>query len=156
MTKKTTEKITAHFEESELWGQIDPDTGLLIGQPKQVNILVKEVSRNGFAITYLSELVKLIDTIGNKKMKVVKYILQKMDSNNKLTETIREIAAHCQVSRNIVADTLKLLEEVGFVARKTGVVMLSPKIAHKGNAQRERFLLTKFHEIQYPDAEPVK
>lgn len=150
---KTTKQTQAYFENSEFWCKVNPETGEIISEPTEVNVLVKKISRNGFAITYLSDLVRLIDTIGNKKMKVVKYILEKMDSTNKLTETTTEIAKHCEVSRMVVSDTLKLLEEVGFVARKTGVVMLSPKIIHKGNAQRERFLLTKFREIQYPDAE---
>ena len=145
--RKTTKKTIAKFEESEYWIKIDPETGEQLSEPKEVNVLVKEVSRNGFAITYLSELVRLIDTVGNKKMKVVKYILQKMDSNNKLNETTSEIAEHCKVSRVCVSETLKLLEEVGFIARKTGLVMLSPKIAHKGNAKREKYLMTKFYEI---------
>lgn len=139
-------KTTAHFEEKESWVRVDKE-GKPIGEPQEVNVLVKEVSRSGFAITYLGELVRLIDTIGNKKMKVVKYILAKMDSENKLVETIREIAEHCGVSTKIVNETLKLLDDVGFIARKTGCVMLSPKIAHKGNASKERYLLTKFHAM---------
>lgn len=143
---KTVKKTTAHFEEKERWVRVDGD-GNQIGEPQEVNVLVKEISRSGFAITYLGELIRLIDTIGNKKMKVVKYILGKMDSENKLVETIREIAEHCEVSTRVVNETLKLLDDVGFIARKTGCVMLSPKIAHKGNARRERYLLTKFYAM---------
>ena len=144
---KEVKKTVASFEQSEYWVRVDNE-GNKIGEPKEVNVLVKNVSRNGFAITYLSELVRLIDTIGNKKMKVVKYILSNMDSNNKLTETVDEIAMHCNTSKMTVVQTLKLLESVGFIARKTGVVMLSPRIAHKGNAQKERYLMTKFFAIQ--------
>lgn len=143
---KTMKSTTAHFENNEKWVRVD-EAGNMIGEPQEVNVLVKEISRTGFAITYLGELVRLIDTIGNKKMKVVKYILANMDSENKLVETVREIAEHCNVSTKVVNDTLKLLESVGFVARKTGCVMLSPKIAHKGNAKKERYLLTKFYAI---------
>lgn len=152
---KEVKKTVASFEQSEYWVRVDND-GNKIGEPKEVNVLVKNVSRNGFAITYLSELVRLIDTIGNKKMKVVKYILSNMDSNNKLTETVREIAEHCNASTRIVNETLKLLESVGFIARKTGVVMLSPKIAHKGNAQKEKYLMTKFYSIQNDKITPIE
>lgn len=148
---KTYEETQAKFEESQTWVRINPDTGEIIGEPEEVNVLVKKMRRSGFAITYLSELIKLIDTIGNKKMKVVRYILDNMDAGNKLTETTEEIARHSGVSRTVVSDTLKLLDEVGFIARKTGVVMLSPKIVHKGNAKKEHYLLTKFQEIQFPD-----
>lgn len=147
IAKKSVKKTTvARFEEVEKWVKVDMN-GQPVGEPKEVNVLVKEISRTGFAITYLSELVRLIDTIGNKKMKVVKFILKNMDSENKLVMTTYEIADKCGVSRMIVSETLKLLEQVGFIARKTGCVMLSPKIVHKGNAQRERFLMTKFYEI---------
>lgn len=144
---KEKNKTIAQFEKSERWVRVDQNNQP-IGEPEEVNVLVKKLSRNDFMITYLAEMVSLIDTIGNKKMKVVKYILKNMDkSTNKLTETTTEIAEHCQVSRMVVSDTLKLLEQAGFIARKTGVIMLSPKIAHKGNAQKEHFLMTKFHEM---------
>lgn len=136
----------AYFAETERWVRVDRNNQP-IGEPQDVNVLVKEISRSGFMITYLADLVSLIDTIGNKKMKVVKYILSHMDSNNKLSETTEEIAEHCGVSRMTVHETLKLLENAQFIARKTGTVMLSPKIAHKGNAKREHYLMTKFYEI---------
>lgn len=141
-------KTTATFEQSERWVRVDSNNQF-IGEPQEVNVLVKEISRHDFMITYLSQLVSLLDTIGNKKMKVVKYILKNMDkSTNKLTETIQEISEACGVSHVTVIETLNLLEESGFIARKTGVVMLSPKIAHKGNVQKERYLLTKFYEMR--------
>lgn len=140
----------AEFEQAELWARVD-STGKLLSEPKEVNILVKNISRNGFAITYLADLVRMIDTIGGKKMTVIKYILKNMDSNNKLSETQREIAKHCGVSLKTVTETLNLLEDANFIAKKTGTVMLSPKIAHKGNKQRERYLLTKFNEIAFPE-----
>ena len=140
----------AEFEQSELWARVDPD-GNLLSEPKEVNVLVKNISRNGFAITYLSDLVRMIDTIGGKKMTVVKYILSHMDSNNKLSETQREIAKHCGVSLKTVTETLNMLDKANFIARKTGTIMLSPKIAHKGNKQRERYLLMKFNNIAFGD-----
>lgn len=145
---KTTKKTVAAFEHSELWVRVDAE-GNQIGKPEEVNVLVKQISRNDFMITYLGALVGLIDNLGNKKMQVVKYILQNMDkSTNKLTETTTEIAKGAGVSRVVVSETLKILEDANFIARKTGVVMLSPKIAHKGSAYKERMLLTKFKAIQ--------
>lgn len=139
---------TAAFEQSERWVRVDLNNNP-IGEPQEVNVFVKQISRNDFMITYLSHLAGLLDEIGNKKLKVVKHILKEMDkSTNKLTETVEEIASACGVSHVTVIDTLKILENAGFIARKTGVVMLSPKIAHKGNASKERFLMTKFREIR--------
>lgn len=141
-------KTVAYFENHERWVRVDSENQP-VGEPEEVNVLVKQITRHDFMITYLSEMVSLLDTIGNKKMQVVKYILRNMDkSTNKLTETTSELAEHCNVSRVCVTQTLKLLEEAGFIARKTGVIMLSPRIVHKGNVQKERFLMTKFREIR--------
>lgn len=143
---KTIKQTKAYFEQTERWAKVD-QSGNIVGEPQEVNVLVKQVARTGFMITYLADLVGMIDTIGNKKMKVVKYILSHMDSNNKLTETEQEISDHCGVSRATVHDTLKMLSDVHFIARKQGVVMLSPRIAHRGNAKREHYLMTKFYEL---------
>ena len=141
-------KTTATFEQSERWVRVDNNDNP-IGEPAEVNVLVKEISRHDFMITYLAQMVGMLDSIGNKKMKVVKYILNNMDkSTNKLTETTAELAEHCNVSRMCVSETLRILEDAGFIARKTGVIMLSPKIAHKGNVQKERLLMTKFREMR--------
>lgn len=140
-------KSIIQVKEQEYYQQVDANTGELIGEVRKVDVVIREIPRQGFAITYLSSIIQMIDAIGNKKLQVVKYILSHMDSNNKLSETVREISAGSGVSLQTVIETLKLLEECGIVARKTGTVMLSPKLAHKGNAQRERFLMTKFKMI---------
>lgn len=142
------QKEIIQLKESEYWLRCDENGNLIDNQVKAVDVVIKEVPRVGFAITYLSTVINMIDTIGNKKMQVVKYILQKMDSNNKLSETVREISAGSGCSLQTVQETLKLLESCGIIARKTGTVMLSPKLAHKGNARREKILMTKFIEIQ--------
>lgn len=135
-------------KDQEYYQQIDIETGQPIGEVKAVDVLIKEVPRAGFEITYLAAICSMIDSIGNKKMQVVKYLLKKRDTSNKITETAREIAAGSGCSYRTVIDTLQILEQAGIIARKTGVVMISPKLAHKGNAQKERLLLTKFFEIQ--------
>lgn len=145
------QKEIVQLKESEYWLRCDENGKLLDTEIKKVDVVIKEVPRVGFAITYLSTIIQMIESIGNKKMQVVKYILGKMDSNNKLVETVREISKGSNCSLQTVNDTLKILENCGIIARKTGCVMLSPKLLHKGNAQRERYLMTKFFEIQ--DAE---
>lgn len=142
------QKEIIQVKDKEYYQQIDPETGEILGDVRVVDVVVKEVPRVGFAITYLSTICSMIKAIGNKKMLVVEYILKSMDSNNLLLQTVREISKNCGCSVQTVNDTLKLLEDAGIIARKTGVVMLSPKLVHKGNAKKERFLMTKFFEIQ--------
>ena len=136
------------LSDMEYYVQVDKDGKPITGEIKEVDVVIKPTSRHNFYITYLSAIVQTIDSVGNQKMKVVKYILQNMDSNNKLVETTNEIAKKSGVSKGTVVETLKLLEKADIIARKTGCVMLSPKFAHKGNIQKERYLMTKFQEMQ--------
>lgn len=138
-------------KEKEYYIQVDEKGNAITGEVKEVDVLFKEIPRTGFAITYLSSIIQMIESIGNKKMQVVKYVLQNMDSNNKLSETVREIAKGADCSIQTVQETLSLLQSVGIIARKTGTVMLSPKLVHKGNAKRERFLMTKFFAMKDSD-----
>lgn len=136
------------LKEQEFYIQVDSTGKPVTGEIKKVDIVIKEVPRTGFAITYLSTIINMIESIGNRKMQVVKYILQKMDINNKLSETVREIAKGSKCSLQTVHETLKILEYAGIIARKTGTVMLNPRFVHVGNARREKFLMTKFYEIK--------
>lgn len=141
-----------YVQNEEYYVQVDSDGTPITGEVKRVDVVIKEIPRAGFSITYLSSIVQMIDAVGNRKMAVVKYLLSHMDSNNKISETEQEIANHSGISRQTVHDTLVLLESAGVIARKSGTVMLSPKLVHKGNAARERMLMTKFVEIK-KDAE---
>lgn len=149
-------KNIVQLKEQEYYLQVDENGNALTGEIKKVDVVIKEIPRSGFAITYLSSIVQMIETIGNKKMQVVKYILGRMDSNNKLVETVREIASGAKCSLQTANDTLRLLENSGIIARKTGCVMLSPKLLHKGNAQKERILMTKFLEIKDGSSEQIQ
>ena len=150
------QKSLIEIKEEKFYQEIDPDTGELVGDVISANVVVKQIPRTprtGFAITYLASIINMIESIGNKKMQVVKYILQRMDSNNKLSETVREISAGSGCSLQTVHETLSLLENCGVIARKVGTVMLSPKLIHKGNAKKERYLMTRFIEIQKAENE---
>jgi len=121
----------------------DLETGEII----EADDMLKKTSRNGFMITYLTAIVQLIDTLGNKKMQVVKYILNNMDkSTNTLIMTTRELAKKSDVSIKTVIETLKILEEAQIITRKTGAIMIHPQLMHRGDQGKERFLLTRFQE----------
>ena len=141
---------SAYVSESELWVQIDRNTGKAIGEVKEVDVVLKQPERGGFMITYLSAIIRMIDKLGNQKMKIVKYLLSKMSkSDNTIIKTIAEISRETGISDKTVRETLRLLEEADIVRRRPGVIMLSPKLVHRGNNQKERYLLTKFYELQH-------
>lgn len=134
---------------TELWQRIDRETGE-IKETKEVNMFERPVGRNErFMVTYLSEIISLIDNLGNKKMQVLKYILQNMDKgNNTLIQTTTEIAKKSGVGFNTVIETLKILENADIVHRKTGAVMLRPKLVNNWRANKEATMMVKYFEFK--------
>lgn len=110
---------------------------------------IKPIGRNEpFMITYLAEIINLIDTLGNKKMQVVKYILKNMSkAENTLIITTRELAEKCKVSKPVVLDTLKLLEDANIIQRRTGAIMISPKLMNNKKAKGEAIMMTKYTQF---------
>jgi DNA-binding transcriptional regulator YhcF (GntR family) len=90
----------------------------------------------------------MIETLGNKKMIVVKYILKNMNkTENTLIITTRELAEKCGVGHNTVIDTLKLLEKANIIERRTGAIMVSPKLCNNWHASKEASMMIKYYEF---------
>lgn len=119
------------------------------GEKKEFDQFTREVDRTqNFMITYLSEIISLIDNLGNKKMQVVKYILQNMcKSNNTLIITTKELATKSGVGFNTVIATLKILEEANIIKRRVGSIMLSPKLVNNWKASKEANMMVQYKEF---------
>lgn len=129
------------------WIKLD-EKGQPTGEIKVVDEFESKLDtkRNGFMITYMSAIISLIEKLGTKKMTVVKYIFENMSkSENTLIMTTRELAEKTNVSKPVVLETLKILEDADLISRKTGAIMISAKLIHKGNESKERYLMTKFY-----------
>ena len=123
------------------------------GEVREVDTFEKPVGRsNGFMITYLAEIINLIETLGNKKMLVVKYILEHMSkTENTLIITTRELANKCGVSHNVVLQTLQLLDEAKIIERRTGAIMVSPKLMNNWRSSKEASMMIKYYEFGADD-----
>lgn len=137
--------MTGRIIEPQDW--IKADTG----EKYTFDVMDKDVEGTrpgGFMIAYLGEIISMIDTLGNKKMQVVKYILANMDRNtNTLISTNREIANKSGVSYRVVSETLKLLDTAGIIERRLGALMLSPKLCNNWKAGKEKYMLVRFRDF---------
>ncbi len=132
------------------WVKID-ENGEPTGEIKLVDEFESslDTSRNGFMITYMSAIISLIEKLGTKKMEVVKYIFENMSkSENTLIITTRELSEKTNVSKPVVLETLKILEDANLITRRTGAIMISAKLVHRGNENKERYLMTKFYDFK--------
>lgn len=120
------------------------------GEVREMDMLEKSVdsSRNGFMITYLAEIINMMETLGTKKLQVVKYILSNMcKTNNTLVITVRELADACNMSTRTVLTTLKMLEDAGIITRRTGAIMVSPKLCNNWRAGKEASMMITYKEF---------
>lgn len=131
-------KFETKYEERDIW--VNQKTG----EVAEFDKITKKVPRQGFEITYLSYFFDLFDQLGGKKYKVFKYIIENKSSENTLIITTEELAKKCKVGRNTVNETLKLLTKANLITRRTGAIMLNPKLSHRGKDTKEKYLLTKF------------
>lgn len=141
------------YQGKEMWVQVDPkalqETGEIktVGEPVVADASITKCDRNGFEITYLAYLFDVFDQLGGQKYKVFKYIMEHKSADNTLIISQRELADKCGVGTQCVNSALKLLKEKGLIATRTGAIMILPKIAHRGKAGREQFLMHKFEEF---------
>jgi DNA-binding transcriptional regulator YhcF (GntR family) len=135
-------KFETKYEERDVW--INQRTG----EVAEFDQITKKVPRQGFEITYLSYFFDLFDQLGGKKYKVFKYIIENKSSENTLIITTEELAKKCKVGRNTVNETLKLLTKANLITRRTGAIMINPKLIHRGKDDREKYLLTKFETFE--------
>lgn len=128
--------------------EIDTWVNQRTGEVIETTEILKPIGRQGFMITYLTTIIELLETLGNKKMQVIKYILENMDKpTNTYLTTTRELAEKAAVSHKTVIETLKLLEEKNIIQRRTGAIMINPRLIHKGNDNKEKALLTRFYDF---------
>lgn len=139
MSRKESAKIVG----KNRW--INADTGEI----RETVEVEKYVGRDEhFMIAYLSEIINMIDTLGNKKMQIVKYILQNMcKANNTLFCTIRELAEKTGTSTRTVTETLKALEETKIIERRTGGLMVSPHLMNNWGRDKEAHMMVTYKEF---------
>ncbi|WP_312590678.1 replication/maintenance protein RepL, partial [Staphylococcus aureus] len=65
-------------------------------------------------------------------------------SNNTMLATTREISKAKGTCLQTVIKTLKILEEVNIIKRKTGVLMLNPELIMRVDDQKKKYLLLEF------------
>lgn len=139
----------AQFVGTYLWQKINTETGEVVNQ-RTVAEFEKPIDgrKEDFMITYLGEIIKLLDKLGNKKMIVVRHLLSEMNkSNNMLLTTTRELAKELKVSTKTVNDTLKMLQEANIIKRRTGAIMVSPKLMNNWKPYREATMMITYKDF---------
>lgn len=123
----------------------------LTGEVRYVQEIDVKCTDKGFEKVWLGALLSTLDILGNKKLKVVKALLEKKSRSDN-TVTIKrqaDLAKELGVSKQTVTDTFKALRDVNFIRQVVpGHYILNPSVIWRGSAGGRHAVMMKFNTSQ--------
>jgi len=127
--------VTAHSESNFLLKAIELKADGYILKPLNLQELFSLIIKNA-GTRYLENeldskntLLKILKTIGGKRVQIIEYIFNHLDEKNRFIGTYDEITTNLNASKPTVVNTFKVLIEDGILSRvKNGEYELLPKI----------------------------
>jgi DNA-binding MarR family transcriptional regulator len=103
-----------------------------------------------FEKIWLAHILDSIDSIGNKKFQVVRYLLEKRSKNNNIIiGTIRDIAKKCNVCTQVVQRTISALLKADFMIRlQQGVYQINPDVIFRGRNNHRMNILIQYKKTK--------
>jgi len=115
------------------------------GEITEMQVMSIEERDANFHKLWLGHILQSIDLIGNQKTKLAFWILDNLDSENKLTLTYRQIAEESGVSYQTVYRTMQALINSNFLTKiNIGAYRINPDILFKGGKQNRLNVLIKY------------
>jgi DNA-binding Lrp family transcriptional regulator len=147
-TKKTAPKVMEIGEKK----YIDPQTG------EEIEVLIVKKNFNtdiGFWKVWLQDILAILDHFGNKKIKIVSYLLSKMRrEDNSVTVTYNEITKNVGVSKPTVSAVIRELIEANIIKKiAPATYIFNPAIIVKGTSAKRMRLMVEYNTVdsQYED-----
>ena len=96
---------------------------------------------------WLSAIIQSLDIIGNQKTRLAFWIIEHLDSENKLVLTQRQIADKSHISLRTVTDTLGILQDSGFLQKiNIGAYRVNPEVLFKGGHNKRLNILLQYQQ----------
>jgi hypothetical protein len=132
------------YGEKEL---VDPATGEVI---KTTYIVKKYKGDFNFHKVWLADLLNVLEVVGNKKLKVIRWILSNINNKtNQIIGTHQKISEKIGVSRVVVSQTFKLLQDADFLVKEqNGVYKINPLILVQGDNKKRQSILVEYKELK--------
>ena len=132
------------YGEKEL---IDPATGEVI---KTTYIVKKYQGDFNFHKVWLADLLNVLEVVGNKKLKVIRWILSNINNKtNQIIGTHQKISEKIGISRVVVSQTFKLLQDADFLVKEqNGVYKINPLILVQGDNKKRQSILVEYKELK--------
>lgn len=96
---------------------------------------------------WLSAIIQSLDIIGNQKTRLAFWIIEHLDSENKLVLTQRQIAQKSHISLKTVTETMGILQDSGFLQKiNIGAYRVNPDVIFKGRYTTRMGILLQYHQ----------
>ena len=123
---------------------IDPQTGEKI----KVTLIRKNVHTDyNFHKIWIQDLLNILNSFGNKKIKILSYLLGKMrNEDNTVSVTYKEIVKELGISHPTVSATIRELIEANVIKKiQIGTYQFNPAIIVKGGSGKRQMLLVEYY-----------
>tara|TARA_B100000676_G_C17977855_1_gene787192 strand:- start:344 stop:829 length:486 start_codon:yes stop_codon:yes gene_type:complete len=128
-----------------------PVNVVIDGQEVDGFLRVRANTDANFMKVWIDLMMVALGIAGEKKGKVIGYLLKNKDSNNRVHGTFDTIAKEAKVGRGTVASTLKALQDSDLVTKELdGVYVLNPNWVWTGGAANRLRVMLEFQELKYP------
>lgn len=116
------------------------------GEISTFNVIDIEERDANFHKIWLFNVINSINLIGNQKIKFAFWLIDNMDTENKICMTMRQMAEKSSLSLDTVRRTLKILQDNDFIIRKNiGVYQVNPDVIWKGGKNERLRILLDYH-----------
>lgn len=109
-----------------------------------------------FMKLFIGHIAVALDMIGNQKMKVVMWLIENMTRDNFILDSQRSIAKKCGVSYPTVNETMRLLQEAGFLTKKGKGYMVNPNCIFQGGTSKRMALTILYKQAQAEEEQKQK
>ena len=119
------------------------------GEIEEMQVISIEKRDFNFHKLWLGLILNTIELIGNQKIKLAFWIIEHLDSENKLTYTFRQIEKETGISLYTITQTMKALMESNFLKKKhSGCYIVNPDFLYKGSHQSRMNVLIQYINIK--------
>lgn len=124
------------------------------GELQEMQVINVEERDFNFHKLWLTHIISTLDIVGNKKVKLVFWIVENLNSENQLIMTYRQIAKKSGISIDTVNDTMKVLLENNFLVRiNQGAYQVNPDIIFKGSRSNRLNVLYQYTKAKHESEE---
>ena len=135
--------------------QVEQWQNVATGEIKTFDTVERQVYQDtNFWKLFLTDYARILEDFGGRKLKVMRYILENIDTRNMLIATYDDLIKQTKCSRQTVSGVLRYLKKVDFLRERTpSVYMVSPRFIVQGSAQKRQNLMIKYNHLDYTEAE---